>query len=303
MQFNAISAIALSALALAACGGGASSTDGAQGGSATTTNTESSAEALSPHAQTPTAADAWREDEPAPADATATAGEQQADEESDEDATPEDPGSASASKDGVGSNAAALSTTSGTTFEFTYYWVANRPSGDPNQVTLRDCSGNFLTYASYAWRDDVRMEMTGRFHASDGTPVVFNDAGGCWKKMSSYYDWGMGVPSPISGNSYKLRPFRSIAVDKSVLSIGKWYYVKELDGVKMPSPRSTLTHDGCVRAVDQGYGIWGKHIDFFSGLESAYSTLTNGSSTIGGKESVTVYDGSAKCGIHIERGY
>jgi 3D (Asp-Asp-Asp) domain-containing protein len=121
--------------------------------------------------------------------------------------------------------------------------------------------------------------------------------------MSDYYNWGMGVPSPVTGKSYKLRPFRSIAVDPAVLKIGKWYYVKQLDGVTMPSPVSGLVHDGCVRAVDEGYGIFGRHIDFFAGMESAYEKLVNGSSTIGGRETVTVYDGSVKCAIHIERGY
>lgn len=298
MQFLSISALSFAALSLIACGGNA---PGAPE-STTDDNVVAQAEAQSPHSQEKTAADAWKDDEPVPAEVEGTVYEEPAGEEADEDAVAEDPSEKQASND-VGQAGQALSTSYGTTFNLTYYWVANRPSGDPNQVTIRDCSGNFLTYASYAWRDQVRMEMTGRFTKSDGTKVVFNDAGGCWKKMSSFYDWGMGVPSPISGNSYKLRPFRAIAVDKSVLQIGKWYYIPQLDGVKMPSPRSTLIHNGCVRAVDVGYGIFGKHIDFFSGLKSAYSTLINGSSKMGGRTSVTVYDGAAKCGIHIERGY
>lgn len=283
----------VAALAVGACGGGNS-------------GTENGTEQSSPHSQAPTEGSAAAADEPVPAGTPEVSEEQPAEDEN-EDTVAEDPGAPAQTaekKDGdVSQTSEALSTTYGTTFDLTYYWVANRPSYDPNQVTLRDCYGNFLTYASYAWRDAVRTEMTGRFRKSDGTAVVFNDAGGCWKKMSSFYDWGMGVPSPISGNSYKLRPFRAIAVDKSVLSIGRWYYIKQLDGVRMPSPRSTLIHDGCVRAVDQGYGIWGKHIDFFVGLKSAYSTLANGSSTMGGRSTVTVYDGAAKCGIHIERGY
>lgn len=296
MQFKNISAVALSALGLVACGGGGSSSD--------PTQPQTSVEAASPHGRAPTPASAWKADEPAPSDVASSPSREPGAEDGVERGDAEDPGPmTNASKDGVGQTGAALSTTTGTTFDLTYYWVSSRPANDPNQVTLRDCDGKFLTYASYAWRDAVRIEMTGRFTASDGTKRVFNDNGGCWKLMDSFYDWGMGVQSPISGNAYKLRPFRSIAVDKNVLSIGKWYYVKQLDGVQMPSPRSTLVHDGCVRAVDEGYGISGKHIDFFSGLESAYEKLTNGSSTMGGRETVTVYDGSAKCGVHIERGY
>ncbi len=296
MRYNTLPFALVAALGLAACGGENAGTD------------NNSTESTSPHSQAPTAnSAAAAEDEPVPAGTPAVSEALDVEDDSAEEAAAEDPTSAgdaaNKSSDGVAQSENALSTSYGTTFDLTYYWVANRPSGDPNQVTLRDCGGNFLTYASYAWRDAVRMEMTGRFKKSDGTVVTFNDANGCWKKMSSYYDWGMGVPSPVTGKSYKLRPFRSIAVDKSVLSIGKWYYIKQLDGVQMPSPRSTTIHDGCVRAVDQGYGIWGRHIDFFVGLKSAYGKLVNGSSTMGGRSTITVYDGSAKCGIHIARGY
>lgn len=296
MRLAYITAFSLCTLSLVACGGSGSTGD-SQGGPAVQAN-----EAQSPHGTAPTPAEAWKDDEPAPSDVAERG--PITEEDGLEDASPEDPGMPTKPvADGVGQSESALSTSYGTTFDLTYYWVANRPSGDLNQTTFRDCDGRFLTYASYKWRDEVRMEMTGRYTGSDGNKYVFNDAGGCWKKMTAFYDWGMGVPSPISGNSYKLRPFRSIAVDKSVLQIGRWYYIKQLDGVKMPSPRSTLIHDGCVRAVDVGYGIFGKHIDFFSGLKSAYSTLVNGSSTMGGRSTVTVYDGAAKCGIHIERGY
>src|SRR4051812_43656266 len=99
-----------------------------------------------------------------------------------EDETPEDPGT-------IGTSSEALSTTTGTTFKLTYYWISQRPKGDPNEVTLRDCAGNFLTYASRAWRDKVHMEMTGRFVKSDGTVVTFNDDGGCWKVLSSSQSW------------------------------------------------------------------------------------------------------------------
>ncbi len=291
---------ALAIASLTACGGSPDgSGDGAGEGAAV-----SSGE--SPRANAPKTE--WVEDlavqeGEAPAAADDVVGEP---DDRGEDPTAEDPGAmptGSASADGTGESASALSTTTGTTFQFTYYWVAQRPSSDPNQVTIRDCAGSFLSYASYAWRDQVRMEMTGRFTKSDGTSVVFNDAGGCWKKMTSYYNWGMGVSSPVTGSSYKLRPFRSIAVDNDVLRIGKWYYVKQLDGVTMPSPVSGMVHDGCVRAVDEGYGIHDRHIDFFAGLKSAYTKLAGGTSSIAGRTSVTVYDGAVKCATHIANGY
>ena len=111
------------------------------------------------------------------------------------------------------------------------------------------------------------------------------------------------MTNPATNNSFQLRPFRSIAVDRNVLTIGKWYYIKELDGARMPYPASTMVHDGCVRAVDVGPAIQGRHIDFFSAYYSAYVSLIQGSTTMGGKEQISLYSGTYKCATHIERGY
>ncbi len=203
----------------------------------------------------------------------------------------------------VSTSTEALSTTSGTTYELTYYVVSTRPAGDPNQVTIRDCNGKFLTYASRAWRDDALMQGTARYNDSSGTTHTINDGNGCWIELPYSQRWGLGVTNPATGNSFELRPFRSIAVDRDTLTVGRWYWIKELAGVKMPSPASTLVHDGCVRAVDVGPAIQGRHIDWFVGYYSAYTSLIRGSSTMGGKESISLYSGTVKCALHIERGY
>jgi 3D (Asp-Asp-Asp) domain-containing protein len=207
------------------------------------------------------------------------------------------------SKDEVATTSSALSTTTGTTFEFTYYWIAQRPAGDLSQVTIRDCAGTVINKVSYDFRDDINMEGTARFLDMNGNSVTVNTGNGCLIRLPYSQRWGLGVTNPATGKSFELRPFRSIAVDTSILTLGKWYYVKQLDGVKMPYPASTMIHDGCVRAMDVGWGISGRHIDFYAGYKSAYSTLVSGSSTMGGRESVTVYDGREKCALHIERGY
>ena len=203
----------------------------------------------------------------------------------------------------VGKTQAALSTSTGTSFQLTYYVVSQRPAGDASQVSLKDCSGNYLTMASTTWRDDAIMQGTARYKDSAGNTITINDGNGCWITLPYSQRWGLGVENPATGNAFELRVFRSIAVDPSVLQVGKWYYVKELDGVTMPSPASGMVHDGCVRAMDVGPAINGRHIDFFSGYFSAYQALINGSSTMGGKDYVTMYDGSNKCAIHISRGY
>jgi 3D (Asp-Asp-Asp) domain-containing protein len=208
---------------------------------------------------------------------------------SDDEETPRD----------VASTSAALSATSGTTFDFTYYVIALRPPNDPNEVTIRDCQGRFLTNASRAFRDDAIMQGTARYRDATGESRTINAGQGCWVSITNWEErWGLGVWDARAGNSYRLRPFRSIAVDPAVLQLGRWYYVKELDGVRMPWPASTMVHDGCVRAVDIGPGIRGRHIDFFAAYRSSYLKLIGGTSSIGGKEKVTLLDGASRCAHH-----
>ena len=277
-------------VSLVACSGASQSSTAVDDGGATS----------SPHARPATPAEAWAADEPVPPGTPSLSDEPGPTDEPESTAPEANARGGTDPKGEVAKTSAALSTT-GTSFELTYYWITQRPKDDANQVTLRDCAGKFITYASYAWRDRVRMEMTGRFTRSDGVKVTFNDWGGCWKVLGPDYPWGAGEWNPSTEASYKLRPFRSIAVDTDVLRLGKWYYVKELDGVRMPSPVSTLVHDGCVRAVDSSWSFSGRQIDFFTGLKSAYTSLDSGA--LAGKTSVMVYDGSAKCALHIERGY
>jgi len=211
--------------------------------------------------------------------------------------------SALTAADGVAQKEDAISTSYGTTFDLTYYVIALRPKDDANSYTLRDCNGNFLTYASSAFRDDAIMQGTARFTTSSGESKTINAGSGCWVTLPYSQRWGLGVTNPATSKPFELRPFRSIAVDRNVLTVGKWYYIKQLDGVQMPYPASTMIHDGCVRAVDVGPAIQGNHIDFYAAYRSAYEKLIGGTSTMGGRETVTLYSGTYKCATHIERGY
>jgi 3D (Asp-Asp-Asp) domain-containing protein len=88
-----------------------------------------------------------------------------------------------------------------------------------------------------------------------------------------------------------LVPYRSIAVDTGVLTIGHRYYVEELDGVTMPGDPGGFVHDGCVTADDVGGGISGMHIDWFVALKQSYLDL-DGQLGLG---HVTVHEGGARC--------
>jgi 3D (Asp-Asp-Asp) domain-containing protein len=65
-----------------------------------------------------------------------------------------------------------------------------------------------------------------------------------------------------------LRPFRSVAVDVTVVPFWTKLYIPALVGMTMPDendldPNSPFVHDGCVVAEDEGSSITGKHLDFF----------------------------------------
>ena len=70
--------------------------------------------------------------------------------------------------------------------------------------------------------------------------------------------------------SYKLVPYRTIAVDKSNIPYGSVVYIPQARGksVKLPSG-DTVIHDGYFFAGDTGGAIKGNHIDVFSGVDRA----------------------------------
>lgn len=71
-------------------------------------------------------------------------------------------------------------------------------------------------------------------------------------------------------NSYKLIPYRTIAVDSSKIPYGTVVYIPKARGVtiKLPSGKNA-THDGYFYAADTGGAIEANHIDVFSGTQTA----------------------------------
>jgi 3D (Asp-Asp-Asp) domain-containing protein len=160
------------------------------------------------------------------------------------------------------------------TFQLTYYWVtAEADFTGTNDTNLYDSACNVLATVTSAFAATIKLEGTGRL--ADGR--LLNLSGSCAASCSSQcfavlgpqFPWGEGAQSNA------LVPFRSIAVDRSVIPLGTSIYVEELDGVTMPGDATygQFVHDGCVRADDIGGGIVGQHIDFFAALESNYVAL------------------------------
>jgi len=65
--------------------------------------------------------------------------------------------------------------------------------------------------------------------------------------------------------NYKLTPFKSIAVDQSVIPYGSKCYIPSFNGIKYTDNGVVKTHDGIVWALDTGNLITQNHIDFYVG--------------------------------------
>ncbi len=157
-------------------------------------------------------------------------------------------------------------------------------------TALYDSSCTELATVPAKFAASLKLEGTGRL--SDGRILNYDGAcscptSPCYLVADAQHPWGYGAQGRA------LVPFRSIAVDTSVIAIGTPLYIAELDGVTMPgdAPWGQFVHDGCVMADDVGGGINGKHVDFFSALKQYYSTLDAEL----GITSVTVHEGGDRC--------
>jgi 3D (Asp-Asp-Asp) domain-containing protein len=178
------------------------------------------------------------------------------------------------------------------TFQITFYWIAdeNDHLGTKDR-SIRNPQCGLITKVSKGFRDALQLEGTGRL--LDGRVVNYGgscncgDASKCYFLVDADHPWGYGAQNRA------LEPFRSIAVDKSVIALGTWVYVEELDGVMMPgsAPWGAFVHDGCVRADDVGSAIDGKHFDFFAGVRAGYLALDDAL----GLTHATVRKGGERC--------
>jgi 3D (Asp-Asp-Asp) domain-containing protein len=79
-----------------------------------------------------------------------------------------------------------------------------------------------------------------------------------WVETDAAY--GLGV------SSYKLVPYKTIAVDRSVIPIGTVVFIPQAKGITYDAGTGPQVHDGYFLAADVGGAIKGNHIDIFTGL-------------------------------------
>jgi 3D (Asp-Asp-Asp) domain-containing protein len=174
-------------------------------------------------------------------------------------------------------------------FILTYYWVTFEADyGGAADTTLYDRSCDALATVPSGFADSLVIEGTGRL--ADGRTLNFAGTcpcafSPCFTVLDADHPWGTGA------GGRALVPFRSVAVDPAVLTLGRRYWVKELAGVTMPGAEGGFVHDGCVSADDTGGHIDGMHIDFFAALRDNYLVLDSEL----GLADITLYEGGALC--------
>ncbi len=175
-------------------------------------------------------------------------------------------------------------------FKLTYYWVsaespapADKPS--PTTVTVYDKTCAPLAKVSPQFANELDIAGSGklvddRMLTVDGECACKRSP--CFKVID--HAWGLGA------SNRPLVPFRSLAVDRSVIPIGTALWVEQLDGVDLPGTWPSL-HDGCVVADAVGGRNIGVKNDWFVGREPYYEEIDEAVHL----SAVNVFDGGERC--------
>ena len=145
-------------------------------------------------------------------------------------------------------------------FALRFYWLAiqERYLDEYDEVDIYTRDGFFL--GTYPEQFTRALHMEGSGLLADGR--VLNYDGRCRYGNGVCYETLDPKTHPYGRGAGRrpLVPYRSVAVDPTIIPIGEPLYLPELDGVLLPD--GTI-HDGCVRADDTGGGIKKRKMDFF----------------------------------------
>ena len=109
-------------------------------------------------------------------------------------------------------------------------------------------------YYNYAGKGSTRQSCKAYFSYD---PVSYNR----FYKLSDYKKYGSGV------SSYRLVPFRTIAVDRKFIPYGSTVFIPSAVGIEFTFEGKQYSHDGFFFAGDTGGLIKGNHIDVFIGKD------------------------------------
>ena len=147
-------------------------------------------------------------------------------------------------------------------FKPSFYWIAlEKDDGLPRNKPVLDMDGNILAMVSEKFMKELKMEGTGRL--LDGRLLNYHGrvtlADG--KTEIRFRFCGSEAPYGYGYEDIPLIPFRSLAVDITVIPIGSKIYIPSVKGAKLPNGE---IHDGMFTALDIGDAIKNKRIDVFT---------------------------------------
>jgi 3D (Asp-Asp-Asp) domain-containing protein len=140
----------------------------------------------------------------------------------------------------------------------------------------------------------AQLELQGTGKLRDGRVLNIWGACPCERKPCfkvTENKWG------TAGTGKPLQPFRTVAVDRTLIKLGSLLYIPLLEGRTVPgrAPWGGFVHDGCVVADDTGGGIKGKQIDLFVGRKAWFLGLSGHRGSHAWARHIPVYDGSKIC--------
>lgn len=139
----------------------------------------------------------------------------------------------------------------------TFYWVAEEKTEVAKRThKLFDTQGELVYTVTDKFYKALTMEGTGKL--LDGRVINFAArVGGVirWRVCPPEAPYGYGKDNNI------LVPFRSAAVDPTVVPLGSKLFIPKAVGVRLPDGTK---HDGYFYAVDVGAAIKEKRIDLFT---------------------------------------
>lgn len=143
-----------------------------------------------------------------------------------------------------------------------FYWIAIEPNDNaPRTKKLFDEHGNLLYAVSESYYKALAMEGTGKllngkvinYHVRITLPDGSREIR--WRFCGPEAPFGYGV------DDLPLIPFRSVAVDETVIPMGSRIYIPAAVGARLPDG---TRHDGYFTAVDIGDRIKNRKIDIFT---------------------------------------
>lgn len=167
----------------------------------------------------------------------------------------------------------------------TYYYVPSLrliPGGIPirNAAEQSLFGGEGLSQAQWC---DLALQGSGRITLSDGRHQAVSFAGrSANNRLDCSATISADVAAKIAGNRFdkvdfvfgrsatgsEVIPFRTLAVDNSVIPHGTTLYIASARGTSFVMEGRRLTHDGYFFAADSGSAIIGNHVDLFTGTAS-----------------------------------